>query len=175
MKTTLVFIVLLVALTTMGFECINEDLLVSVNVKGITGSYAVNPGNATFNDCTTILSSDYLDPDYTDIKDVRISDIKVSTVGSYAGNVVAGARVTVNGTDILRLSTTQPWSYFNTPRSIITDPNIQRVPAGILTLINAVKNKQNVVICGIGSVSLNPVPSGLLVRVEVFGQVDASL
>jgi hypothetical protein len=84
-------------------------------------------------------------------------------------------RITVNGTDLLRLSTTQPWSYFNTPRSIITDPNTQRLPGGVLALINAVKSKQNVVICGIGTVSLNPVPTGLLVKVEVFGQVDANL
>jgi hypothetical protein len=45
----------------------------------------------------------------------------------------------------------------------------------VLTLINAVKTKQNIQICGIGQVSLNPVPSGLSVKVEILGQADAQL
>jgi hypothetical protein len=175
MKSKLLLVALTLALTTQGFECINEDLLVSIDVKGITGTYNVNPGDGQFNDCTTLLSTDYLDPDFTSIKDVRIYDIRISTVGTYTATIAGNSRVTVNGQTILTLVGGTQWSYFSTPKSILTDPNIVRVPAGILTLVNAIKAKQNVTICGVGSISPAPVPTGLALKVEVYGQVDAEV
>ena len=175
MKTKWLLAALAVSLTTMGFECINEDLLVAVNIKGVSGTYAVNTGSGGFNDCTTLTAGDYLNPDYTDVKDVRISDIKVSVIGTYNATINNGSSVLVNGQQILTLVAGTQWSYFSTPRSLISDPNIVKVPGGILTLVNAIKNKQDIVVCGVGSISPAPVPSGLAVKVEVFGQIDANL
>ena len=175
MKVKMFFVVLVAALTTLGFECINENLLVSIDIEGITGTYNVNPGDGTFNDCTTITSAQYLDPDYESIKDVRVYDIRVSTIGTYAATMSGSSRVTVNGVTILTLVGGTQWGYFSTPRSILTDPQIVKNVPGIVTLVNAVKNKQNVIICGVGSISPAPVPSGLKLKIEVFGQVDAEV
>lgn len=175
MKSKLLLVALALALTTQGFECINENFLISIDVKGITGTYDVNPGDGLFgppSDCVTFTADDYLDPDFTDIKDVRIYDIRVSTIGTYG--VVNSATLTVNGTPILTLVGSTAWSYFNTPRSILTDPKINKNLAGIAVLVNALKNKAPVQICGQGSVGPVPVPAGLAVKVEVYGQVDAN-
>lgn len=175
MKTKMLYVVLVAALATSGFVCINEDLLVSVEIEGITGTYNVNPGDGTFNDCTTISSAQYLDPDYSSIRGVRIYDIKVSTIGAYAATVSGNSRVTVNGVTILSLVGGTQWNYFSTPRSILTDPNISKNTPGILALVNAITNRQNIIICGIGSISPAPVPAGLKMKIEVFGQVDAGV
>ena len=173
MRTKLIITFLFIALTTMGFDCINEDLLVAVNIKGITGTYRVNQGNGAFDSCKTLTADDYLDPDYTDISDVRIYDIRVSTSGTYAGTI-NNTTVTLNGsTTLLTLTSGTTWSYFNTPRSILTDPKIQKNPPGLVALVNAVKHKQTVTLCGSGSISPTPFPSNLYVTIEVFGQVDA--
>ena len=175
MKLKLLLAVLVLVLTTQGFECINEDLLVSIDVKGITGTYDVNPGDGLFgppSDCVTFTAADYLDADFTNIKDVRIYDIKVSTLGTYG--TVNSATLTVNGTPILTLVGGTAWSYFSTPRSILTDSKINKNLAGITALVNALRNKQSIQICGQGSVGPAPVPTGLAVKVEVYGQVDAN-
>lgn len=175
MKTKFVLLALFIAMTTTGFECINENLLVAVNVKGVSGTYAVSSGNGTFANDVTFTAAEYLDPDFTNIKDVRIYDIKVSTIGTYAGTISSQSAVTVNGQTILTLRGGTQWGYFNTPRSIITDPNIVPVSAGLARLITAIKNKEDVVIHGDGSISPAPFPSGLAVKIEVFGQVDAEV
>jgi hypothetical protein len=174
MKAKIVLISLFVALATMGFDCINDSFLVSVNVNGITGKFKINPGNnpnfGPPGDCVTITASQYLDQSYSDeIQDVRIFDIKVSTIGTYAGNVNGTA--TVNNVAILNYS--GPWSSFNTPQSLLTSQLITRSAGGIGLLVNAIKNKQTIVLCGVGSVSQVPVPDGLYIQVDVSGQVDA--
>jgi hypothetical protein len=118
----------------------------------------------------TITANQYLDQDFSDqIQAVRIFDIKVSTIGTYSGNVNGTA--TVNGVAILNYS--GPWSSFNTPQSLLTSPLITRSAGGIAPLVNAITNKQTIVLCGAGSVSQVPVPDGLYVQVDVSGQVDA--
>jgi len=171
MKVKTVLMMLFVGLMTMGFECVNDNAFFSVNLQGVTGTFKVNPGNnPNFNDCKTFLAQDYLDASFGTLGDVRIYDIRVSTIGAYGGNV--NGRVEVNGVTILSYS--GPWSNFSTPRSLVTSTLITRSPAGLATLINAIKNKQDITLCGIGSVSQIPVPDGLYVKVEVFGQVDGT-
>jgi hypothetical protein len=179
MKTKIVLMALFVALATMGFDCINDNFLVSVNIKGISGTYNINAGNnSTFTgDSPPIDASTYLDPNYSDeIKDVRIYDIRVSTVGTYAGNINgATAQVIVNGVATNLLGFSGPWSTFNVPQSLLTSQLLSRSAGGITALVNAIKNKQSVTLRGFGSVSQIPVPSGLSVKIEVFGQVDAQV
>lgn len=169
MKMRVVVVALFAALVTMGFQCINENFLVSVNIQGISGTYKINPGNGQFNDCVTKNAGDYLDQNYKTFSNARIYDIKVSTIGTYTGNLNGTA--TINGTAILSFNGS--FAYFNTPRSLLTDPNITRNPAGINVLVNAINNKQIVTLCGVGAATPGPFPDGQYVKVEVFGQVDA--
>jgi hypothetical protein len=179
----LLLLAFVLVLTTQGFECINEDLLVSIDIKGITGKYKVNPGDGTFNDSTKVRSNDYLDPGYPDIKNVRIYDIKVSTSGSYTGTINI-AEVTVRDstagtgdTGILSVVPNTDWGYFkDTPRSLLTDPKIQKNTAGILALVNAIKQKHTIVLRGDGRITPGPTSfqTDVFIKVEVYGQVDAN-
>lgn len=177
MKTKMILAALFIALTTMGFDCINNDFVVSVNIQGVTGTFYVNRGNgALFDGSKTFPASDYLNQDFSDeIKDVRIYDVRVSTGGPYTGSISNGT-VSVNGTPILRIVNSTPWSAFNTPQSLLTSPYINRVPGGVGPLVNAIRNKQDITIRGFGSLSA-PVDrdSTYFISVEVLGQVDASV
>jgi hypothetical protein len=175
MKAKMVIVALFVALATMGFDCINDNFLVSVNVKGITGKFRVNRGPGSFDDFATIRASDYLDEDFSsDIKEVRIYDIRVSTQGTFAGNVNSGT-VTVNGSPIVSLVGSTAWSAFTTPQSLLTSSYINRNGGGVGVLVNAIKSKLDVTLRGFGSLSGPVTTDSLYVIVEVFAQADATV
>ncbi len=170
MKILVLAALTLAAFATLGFSCINEGFLISINLQGISGVYDIQSGDGKFNECTDpIVPNTYLGS-YADatVKEARVYDIWISTIGNYTGNVNGSA--TVNGVTILSFS--GPFQYFKTPRSILVDPNIVRSSAGILTLVNAVKTGQSITVCGIGDVTPSPFPSGQQVRIDVLGQVD---
>jgi hypothetical protein len=169
MKILVVAALTLAAFGTLGFSCINEGFIISVNIEGITGTFEINQGNGNFSNCVTVDSKTYLDVGYDNLKNIRIYDVRVSTIGSYTGNVTGTA--SVNGVNILQFS--GPFAYFNTPRSILNDPNITRFNAGILALTQAIQAKSPVRLCGVGSATPSPFPAGQSVKVEVLGQVDA--
>jgi len=169
MKTIAFLAVILAAFATLGFSCINDGFVISVNIEGITGTFEINQGNGSFNDCITVNSDVYLDVDYDNLKNVRIYDVRVSTIGNYTGNVTGTA--TVNGVNVLQFS--GPFAYFNTPRSILSDPNITKNNAGLLALRQAIEAKASVRLCGVGSATPSPFPAGQSVKIEVLGQVDA--
>lgn len=172
MKVKLVLGLLVVALTTMGFDCVNDNALISVNIPGLTGTFRINPGGTSFDETVTVHSSDYLDIGFEDynLNSLRVYDIRVSTIGSFAGNVTG--QVLINGQQLL--SYNGPWNSFNTPQSLVTSTLITRNAAGVAALLSAIRNKQDVAIRGSGTVS-QTVPSGLAVQVEILAQVDAAL
>lgn len=170
MKARMVLAAMLVALTTTGSDCINDGFLVSVNVEGLSGSYAINPGGTlTFDESVTVPSSTYLNTDFGSFQGVRIYDVRVHTVGTYGGT--ATGTVNVNG--VPAISFNGSWAAFNTPQSLLSSNLITRSPAGVSALIGAILQGQNVTLQAIGSVSQGPVPSGLSIVVEIFAQVDA--
>ncbi len=174
MKAKAVVMLLLIGMMTMGFDCVNDDSLFSVNISGITGTYNVNPGNNTAYSGSVLVTADnYLDIGFDKVvlDKVRIYDILVSTVGTYGGNV--SGTVQVNGVQILAYNGS--WAAFNTPQSLVTSPLITRNAAGLTALVTAIRNKQNITLAAGGTVSQAPVPSGLAVKIEVLGQVDAEL
>jgi hypothetical protein len=172
MNLKLVVGLLVVALATMGFDCVNDNALISVNIPGLTGTFAINPGGTTFDETITVTSSEYLDVGFSDINlnSLRVYDIRISTIGTFAGNV--NGQVLINGQQLL--SYNGPWNSFNTPQSLVNSPLIGRNPAGVVALLSAIRDRRDVIIRGVGNVS-QPVPSGLSVRVEILAQVDAEL
>lgn len=171
MKAKMIVLVLLAGLMTTGFECISDNYLVSVNIEGVTGVYAISPGNPTFSECKTFLAKDYLNQDFGTISGARIYDIRVRTIGSYGGNVNATIRLnSQSGQQILSIN--GPWSDYNTEQSILSSSKVTRVSAGISQLVGTVLNKLDITLCGFGSLSGGTIPSGLAVEVKVLGQVD---
>ena len=169
MKVLVVAAVTLAAFAALGFSCINEGFIISVNIEGVTGTFKINQGNGSFNDCVTVPADTYLDVGYDNLKNVRIYDIRVSTIGTYSGNVNGTA--SVNGVNILQFN--GAFSYFNTPRSILTDPNVTSNPAGLVALRQAIESKSSIRLCGVGSAAPSPFPADQYVKIEVLGQVDA--
>jgi hypothetical protein len=171
MKILVVAALTLAAFATLGFSCINENFVVSINVEGISGVYDINPGSGSFSECTDPVGPDTYLGAYNDatIRGARIYDVLVSTIGTYSGNVTGTA--TVNGVPILAFD--GPFSYFNTPRSLRTDTNITRFDQGIKRLVDAITAGEFITVCGSGQASPGPFPTGQMVKVEVLGQVDA--
>ena len=177
MKAKLVLTMLFVGLMTMGFDCVNENFLIAVNIEGVTGTYNITSGsNPSFNGCATFRASDYLDLSFASIRNARIYDIRVSTLGGFPGASVRGdVQVKVGNNSTTILSFSGLWSEYNSPKSLVTatPPLISRSPAGLSALVNAINNRQDFELCVVNSNISTPVPSGLAVKLEVFGQVDA--
>ncbi len=172
MNLKLVLGLLVVALATMGFDCVNDNALISVNIPGLTGTFAINPGGTTFDETITVTASEYLNVGFSDINlnSLRVYDIRISTIGTFAGNV--NGQVRINGQ--LLLSYNGPWNSFNTPQSLVTSSLLTRNAAGVVALLSAIRDRRDVSIRGVGNVS-QAVPSGLSVRVEILAQADAAL
>jgi hypothetical protein len=180
MKTRIVLLAFFVALATMGFECINSPISVTLNIDPFSQCFAINPGpNTTFGGTAIIDPKGLIDDNYEDkIQDARIYDITVQTTGSFAGSVTNGV-VTINGTPILTYSGT--WANFSTEQSIVRrSAFITPQRAGILVLIGLLKQKplQAVTLASTGTLTgggVPPVPAGLGVCVKVYAQIDGNI
>lgn len=160
MKRTLVFVALLVALTTMGFECINDPLVVAINLDPISGCWAVNTGNGSFNDTEgPLVIKDYIDPSYKDkIKALRIYDIIVRVSGPYPTGVVTGdGYFTFDaGTERRLLGFSGQYAAYANGVSLLNPGGLVTYdPVGLAALIAAFSNinnlPQQVVLRGAGS------------------------
>ncbi len=182
MKTmTFVLVTLLAALASVGFNCINDNFTVAVNLP-LTVDLTVNPGpTGTKSGSATVRFADKIDQSYLGkLQNVRYYDIRVSTVGTYSGNVSNGV-LTIDGTPILTFAGT--WNQFNTPQSLLGSSTLVRPDSrGIVILmnkLNSFKSDPNIqatlsASCTISDPSGN-VPSGLMVHFEILTQVDAEV
>ena len=172
MKTKMLLPILIIGIIIVGAGCtIVDGFLVAVNIKGVSGCHKVNPGDPFYDEDTTFTADEYLDPSFSDdVKDVNIYDMKVFVTGNYPGGVVNSATAYVNGVPVLSLASPTPWDSLKTPQSFVTSPRIVRHAGGLLTLINAITNKQNITVRGAGALNSNA-PAGLKVCFEVWGQV----
>lgn len=170
---------LVVALSTMGFECINDPIIVSVNMDPLTKCYAINSGaNPNFSGSATIDPNDLVNESFRDkISDARVYDITVRATGTFGGSVSNGV-VTINGHTILTYSGT--WSDFSTEQSLVRgSSHIQKGADGIQELLRVLRQRplQSVVLASSGSLSgggVPPVPSGLGLCVSIYAQIDAN-
>ncbi len=179
MKMKLVLAALVVMLINTGSSCINESILVAVNLP-ISHTWSINEGNnVNFTGTATPISlAQQIDASYSeDIQKARYYDIRVSVGGAYSGNVTGTAYI--NNTPLLTFNGT--WADFKTPQSLLgASTHITPQPAGVLVLVNALNtfasNPATVVILSAnGTLSNSPVPNGLTVTVEILAQVDAEV
>lgn len=161
---------LMVGLSTMGSECINDPFLVSVNLEELELTISIPAGTTTtYTGSRTVTAAEYLDAGFATLQNMRVYDITVQTVGAYGGTVTGSA--SVNGTPILTYTGT--WTQLNTPHSLLAGAGLTLQAGGVTALRNAVQARQAVTFAGSGSVSDSPVPAVQLI-VRIFGQVDAA-
>ncbi len=182
MKTmTFVLVTLLAALASVGFNCINDNFTVAVNLP-LTLDVPVNQGPAgTKSGTITLKLANLIDQSYVNhLQAVRYYDIRVSTVGTYTGSI-SGGTLNIDGTPILTFGGT--WNQFNTPQSLLgSSALVHPQAAGIVALTNLLNNfKTNPnasttlsATCTISDAS-GQVPSGLTVHFEILCQADAEV
>lgn len=158
----------------VGTACLTiyDTFHVAVNVDGLEATFSLLPNASTsYSGSVMVSAHDYISGDFDVIDDVRIYDIRVGTTGSYAGDVTGSIRV--NGIEFTSFS--GPWSAFADEQSLLTGGPITANQAGIAVVTNAILEQRDIFVEIVGSVSQAPIPSGLQIRVEVLGQVDAEL
>jgi hypothetical protein len=176
MKPKLIIPAILIALSTMGFECINEGFEITLNLDPFNGCYFVNTGtNPNFSGETTIDTKTLYDDGY-ELTGVGLYDVQIQTVGTNLGAVTNGrVYVRVFGSPApgtLLATYAGSWSDFLTPRSILTSPTlVQLNTAGVDLLVQAVMTKQVVVLRGQGTVqTIPPTSTESQVCVKAFAQ-----
>lgn len=150
MKTKLLFVALFVALTTMGPDCINDPIIVAVNLDPVTGCWTVNTGNGAFNDSTTINVDleikNNIDESYRDkILKLRIYDIIVRVAGPYPTGPVSGDgyfRLPTGG-GIHLLHFTGQYADYGAGVSLFDPTHITPDNAGVQALVNAFSDINN--------------------------------
>jgi hypothetical protein len=93
MKAKLFLVLSIVVMTTMGFECINDPILVTVNADPISGCVTINPGSGTFNSSTGPINIKSLIPsDYQNkFKKLRVYDVEIKVEHPHPNGTVNGS------------------------------------------------------------------------------------
>jgi hypothetical protein len=144
----------------MAFDCITSfsDVTVSLNLKPFNAPFPLNSGsNKAYSGSVTIDPATLYDQSYT-LSGASVYDITVATKGP--DNLGPGAgTVYVNNIPIFSYNGT--WTYYNTPRSLLTDTTLTRNASGVSELINAVTGHRPVVFAVNGTITNTPSSSGV--------------
>ncbi|MBI5473047.1 MAG: hypothetical protein HY961_11955 [Ignavibacteriae bacterium] len=186
MKPTIVTaFAVLALLSSIGASCVNDDVLVVLNLGPIVGKYRVPPGeNTTFAGSITIRLDSLIPPGYAStLKQARVYDIRVRVEGAYDGRVSGESHVKVGSgtrTSLIKFpaSGSAPWSSFSTPQSLLgSSPLLAPDPSGISQLLQAFSTTPlpTITLFADGHLDVAPVPGNLYVIVEVYLQADATL
>ncbi len=148
MKTKLVLAALFVAIATMGFECINDPITITLNLDPISGCWSVNTGNGSFNDTAGPFEiGNFIDPSFKGkIKKLRIYDIIVRASGPYPTGVVTGDGYFTfdNGTEHHLLHFSGQYSSYANGVSLLNPGGLVTYDqAGLAALISAIGNVNN--------------------------------
>ncbi len=178
MKRLLVLsVVILSLLSTMGFSCLVDNAVVSLDLM-FSDCHDINAGpNQNFGGYADIKPDSLLGEFKDKVKDARPFDIRVKATGAFSGNVVNGV-ATINGIRILRYAGT--WANFGTPQSLLgRSPYITPDPLGVAELVRVLKSpapRAPVRLESSGTLTgggVPPVPAGLGLCIEVYVQADA--
>lgn len=178
MKMKLILASLIIALSTMGSDCVNQNFVVAVNMDPLNLCYDIVPGSTTtFGGSVQANLAGLVGSTYqNNVLGGRVYDIQVSVAGAYAGNVNGTGSIQIGtGPAIQILSFNGSWANFMTPQSLTGGSSfITPNPAGIQALVAALGSKPlpTVTLSSNGSVSVAPVPAGLKVCIAVLMQAD---
>jgi len=185
MRTNTVFFIIIVAvaLSTMGSDCVNSPFTVSINLDPIAGCYDINPGDGMWDDSSpVIVISDLIDDEFEeDILGFRLFDIKVKATDNYPDGTVSGSvSYSLDGGPVNPLlSFSGQSSQFKGEGVSLLDPMglITYDQAFLNALVTALNDPnfrpQTVMLLSSGSGPL--VPVGVQVCVDVYIQADGQV
>lgn len=181
MKTKVILACLVVLLTTTGFECINDPLIVSINADPISGCVAINTGSGSFNSSVTfanlrsIIPSDFADS----FTGLRIYDVRVSVTHPHPSGVVSGSVwITLSGGSEQKLldfsgeyeTFSQGVSLVNSGGLITYNKTVLLTLFSNITSVNAIPASAVIRAAGTGPA----VTQSFNLCVDVYVQVDAA-
>jgi hypothetical protein len=185
MKFWAVVCVVVVALSTLGASCVNENITVVVNLDPIVARYHLRGGNdTTIAGIISVKLDSLLSAEYREkIRQGRIYDLKVKVEGNYSGSVSGFVAIQLTNSpvaDLLRFPPTghTPWSNFHSSQSLLgNSPYLAPQRLGIDQLLNALTQRPmpRISLLAFGALSVAPVPDNLYVTIEVYLQADAEL
>jgi hypothetical protein len=170
----LVMAVMVLALSTMGSSCVNDNFLIAVNVP-ITHTFTFTAtGGSSFSDNTTINLGSVVGDTFADnIASARVYDITLTYAGPYTGTL--SGTISVNGTKVADF--TGAANDFKTTKSLLASPSYFS-NVNITPVLTALGTKPLPTITLAGSAVLSPAPtSGTQhsVTVEILAQADANV
>ena len=157
MKTKMLLGLLVVMIPLMGFDCVNDPIIVALNLKPFNATYVINPGsnNSPYSGTTTIDPTSLYDNSYT-LTGVSVYNLTVQTAGPQDLGTCSGTvTITSSGTTHTLFTYSGPWTAFNTPQSLLTSSYITRDAAGVSQLIQAVQNKDQITFGGTASITFS--------------------
>jgi hypothetical protein len=173
----------ILSLSLMGSSCVNDGVLVSVNLNPIVARFRLGTRTA-FGAAATVKLDSLIPAEYKNrLRQGRVYDFKVKVEGEYVGAIAGAAAIRVDSSTaklILKFpeSGTVPWSAFYTPQSLLgSSPYLSPQHEGIGELLRALTSNPlpNVTVSALGTLSTSPVPESLFVSIELFIQADAEL
>jgi hypothetical protein len=161
MNKKLLALLVIAVLPLMAFDCITSfsDVTISLNLQPFNATYPLNDGShTTYAGSVVIDPTTLFDQSYT-LTGASVYDITVATKGPTLGN--AAGTVSVNGITLFTYN--GDWTYFNTPRSLLTTnpPAMTRNPAGVNELINSVTGHRKVTFAVNGTIGTPPAAQGV--------------
>jgi hypothetical protein len=184
MKPRIVLVALMLVMSTLGSDCINDPFIVVVNLDLIEGRFRVNTGNGSFDDVSAVYNiRELIDDNFRDdLKKFRLYDIRVRVEGNHPTGTVTGTayfRLDGGGWQQI-LSFSGPYSDYETSVSLLnpgTPPRVTINPEGRNILLNALNDIENLP----GTIQLRGAGNGpavtqsFFIVVEVFLQAEAEV
>lgn len=146
MKSKLVLFLLLVFLTTVGADCVNDPIVVALAVDPIKGCYPVNTGNGSFSGTTTVTLKDLIPSDFRDkLKGIRVYDVSVKVEGPYpSGNVSGNGYVRFDsGPELHVLSFSGQYSAFANGVSLLNSGGLITPASGFRQFLSQISDLNN--------------------------------
>jgi hypothetical protein len=179
MKKLIMSAVLVVVLATTGATCINENIVIPLNVSPLSATITLTSGTTTtFNGSANFTLGSVVDDSYLgDLKGVQVYDVKVYVTGNYTNGKVNASTATVNGKTLFTFA--GDWSAFKTPQSILGGSSLITSNATgvneLVTIFSQGSSGTAFTLGASGSVGPSPVPAGLQVTLEVYLQANAQV
>ena len=172
---TVILIGVTTALLTMGFNCVNDPFMLSVNLP-ISALINVDQGTTSYNESQSITLNDQFDHSYADnIKNYRVYDLRIGTIGDFSGTF--SGYVYIDNTLILSVNN-KSWNDFHTPQSV-SGGAVQQNPQGLqylLTKLSQVQSGQTVVVTLKTTGNISPAATvGLQIQIQLLAQLDAQV
>lgn len=174
---------LIVALSTLGSSCVNDNVLVAVNLTPISARFRLGTG-AMFAGAITVNLDSLIAAEYKNkLRQGRVYDFKVRVEGEYSGAIAGAAAIRVDSAQsrlVLRFPETGsvPWSVFYTPQSLLTSSQyLSPQSEGIAELLRALTMSPlpRITVSTLGALNGTPIPDNLYVTIDLFLQADAQL